>query len=262
MLQENSTQALPLGAGSITFAAGAATATLSIDPTADTKVELDETLILQLAVGTGYRLGTTGAVTGTILNDDPTGPVVNPGFADRHAGRLPAAALEDGPGTIVFTFTRTGSTACALTVSFGAARDASTAPSVAVGGDFENMVSSFTGSFASGGSGTTGSLTIANAGSVVIKAGQSSATLTLDPKADVAVEADKSLYLTLTASANYNLGTPGRVAGSILNDDFAAGTDTSLPSITLSLPTASGSTRTAAATSSTASPARARPPAR
>ena len=151
----------------------------------------------------------------------------------------PAAALEDGPGTIVLTFTRTGSTASTLTVSFGAARDASTAPSVAVGGDFENMVSSFTGSFASGGSGTTGSLTIANGGSVVIKAGQSSATLTLDPKADTAIEADELLYLTLTASANYNLGTPGRVAGSILNDDFAAGTDTSLPSITLSLPTAS-----------------------
>jgi len=238
VLQENSTQALPLGAGTVTFAAGAATATLTIDPTADTKVEQDETLTLQLAAGSGYRLGTTGAVTGTILNDDPTGPVVNPALPTVTLVASPAAALENGSGTIVYTFTRSGPTTSALTVTFGAARDGSTSPSVAVGGDFENMVASFTGSFASGGSGTTGSLTIANGGSVVIKAGQTTATLTLDPKADTTVEADESLYLTLTASANYNVGTPGRVAGTILNDDFAAGVDTSLPSITLSLPTA------------------------
>jgi len=56
--------------GSITFAAGASTATLTIDPTADTIVESDETVSLTLASGTGYTIGTNTAITGTILNDD------------------------------------------------------------------------------------------------------------------------------------------------------------------------------------------------
>ncbi|MDB9491293.1 S8 family serine peptidase [Dolichospermum circinale CS-534/05] len=57
--------------GTITFAAGASTATLTIDPTADTTVESDETVALTLASGTGYTIGTTNPVTGTITNDDP-----------------------------------------------------------------------------------------------------------------------------------------------------------------------------------------------
>lgn len=55
---------------SVTFAANAATATVVIDPTADSIVEPDETVSLLLAPGTGYSIGTTNAVTGTISNDD------------------------------------------------------------------------------------------------------------------------------------------------------------------------------------------------
>jgi Ca2+-binding RTX toxin-like protein len=54
----------------ITFAAGSSTATLTIDPIADTTLEPDETVALTLAVGSGYTVGTTTAVTGTITNDD------------------------------------------------------------------------------------------------------------------------------------------------------------------------------------------------
>ncbi|WP_371413522.1 Calx-beta domain-containing protein, partial [Microcystis aeruginosa] len=53
---------------SVTFAANSATATVTVDPTADTTVESDETVILTLAAGTGYTVGTTTAVTGTITN--------------------------------------------------------------------------------------------------------------------------------------------------------------------------------------------------
>ncbi|OSO89834.1 hypothetical protein B7O87_10990 [Cylindrospermopsis raciborskii CENA303] len=55
---------------SVTFAANSATATVTVDPTADTTVESDETVSLTLASGTGYTIGTTSAVTGTITNDD------------------------------------------------------------------------------------------------------------------------------------------------------------------------------------------------
>ncbi|WP_234419727.1 DUF4347 domain-containing protein [Nodularia spumigena] len=56
--------------GTITFAANSATATLTIDPTADTIVEDDETVALTLNSGTGYTVATATAVTGTITNDD------------------------------------------------------------------------------------------------------------------------------------------------------------------------------------------------
>ncbi|PNJ95423.1 hypothetical protein CEP13_08210, partial [Cylindrospermopsis raciborskii C03] len=51
---------------SVTFAAGSSTATVTVDPTPDTTVEADETVILTLASGTGYTIGTTSGVTGTI----------------------------------------------------------------------------------------------------------------------------------------------------------------------------------------------------
>ena len=64
------TGATPGAGKTITFAAGSATATLTIDPTADTTIEPDETVALTLAAGTGYTIGTTAAVSGTITNDD------------------------------------------------------------------------------------------------------------------------------------------------------------------------------------------------
>jgi hypothetical protein len=54
----------------ITFAAGAATASVSVDPTVDTGVEPNETVALSLAAGMGYTIGTTSPVVGTIANDD------------------------------------------------------------------------------------------------------------------------------------------------------------------------------------------------
>ncbi|MDB9534945.1 Calx-beta domain-containing protein, partial [Dolichospermum planctonicum CS-1226] len=52
------TGATPGTGKTITFAAGVSTATLTIDPTADTIVESNETVALTLATGTGYTIGT------------------------------------------------------------------------------------------------------------------------------------------------------------------------------------------------------------
>ena len=71
------TGATPGTGKTITFAAGSSTAILTIDPTEDTTVESDETVALTLASGTGYTVGTTTAVTGTISNDDSTNPIFN-----------------------------------------------------------------------------------------------------------------------------------------------------------------------------------------
>ncbi|WP_254064201.1 Calx-beta domain-containing protein, partial [Microcystis aeruginosa] len=54
--------------GTVTFAANATTATVTVDPTTDTTAESNETVILTLASGTGYTVGTTTPVTGTIFD--------------------------------------------------------------------------------------------------------------------------------------------------------------------------------------------------
>jgi Ca2+-binding RTX toxin-like protein len=64
------TGATPGTGKTITFAVGSSTAIVTIDPKSDTQEESDETVVLTLATGTGYTIGTAGAVTGTILTDD------------------------------------------------------------------------------------------------------------------------------------------------------------------------------------------------
>ncbi|MEB3146521.1 MAG: hypothetical protein VKL02_10335, partial [Cylindrospermopsis raciborskii 1523720] len=56
--------------GSATFAAGSSVVTLSLDPSSDVVSDGNETVALTLAAGTGYAVGTSSAVTGTILDND------------------------------------------------------------------------------------------------------------------------------------------------------------------------------------------------
>jgi hypothetical protein len=61
--------------------------------------------------GTGYGVGTPGAATGTITNDD----------TDVSVAVSPSTVLEDGATNLVYTFTRNGNTTGALTVNFSVA---------------------------------------------------------------------------------------------------------------------------------------------
>ncbi|ELR98673.1 hypothetical protein GLO73106DRAFT_00025110, partial [Gloeocapsa sp. PCC 73106] len=56
--------------GRVNFAAGSATARVTIDPRGDSTVEPNETARLTLNTGTGYTVGSPNAATGTIINDD------------------------------------------------------------------------------------------------------------------------------------------------------------------------------------------------
>jgi hypothetical protein len=59
----------------VTFIAGSSTATVTVNPTADTNVEADETVTLTVAPGTGYTIGAANTATATIANDDvPVSP--------------------------------------------------------------------------------------------------------------------------------------------------------------------------------------------
>ncbi|MFN6002758.1 MAG: Calx-beta domain-containing protein [Dolichospermum sp.] len=179
------TGATPGTGKTITFAAGSSTATLTIDPTADTIVESNETVALTLATGTGYTIGTTTAVTGTITNDD---------FPSVTLAVSPSSVLEDGKANLIYTFTRTGSTTTALTVNYGITGTANS--------------TDYTG--ATPGTGKT----------ITFAAGSSTATLTIDPTADTIVESNETVALTLATGTGYTIGTTTAVIGTITNDDL------------------------------------------
>jgi hypothetical protein len=86
------TGASPGTGKTISFAAGYDKATLTITPTPDTVVEFDETVILTLASGSGYTVGTKTPMTGTILNDDF---LVDLDVDSDNTGTLDRSAQED-----------------------------------------------------------------------------------------------------------------------------------------------------------------------
>jgi len=167
-----------------TFAPNSATAIVTVNPTADTTIEANETVALTLATGTGYAIGTSTAVTGNIINDDT--PTITLAVA-------PASVLEDGTPNLVYTFTRTGVTTNALTVNYGITGTAT--------------ATDYTG--ATPGTGKT----------IIFAAGSATASLTINPTADTTIEANETVALTLTTGTGYTVGTTTAVTGTIINDD-------------------------------------------
>jgi hypothetical protein len=168
----------------VTFAANSATAIVTVNPTADTTIEANETVALTLATGTGYAIGTTTAITGTITNDDPTITLAV----------APTSVTEDGTTNLVYTFTRTGPTTSTLTVNYGITGTAD--------------ATDYTG--ATPGTGKT----------ITFAANSATATLTIDPTADTTIEANDTVALTLATGTDYTVGTTAAVTGTITNDDF------------------------------------------
>ncbi|WP_301951359.1 Calx-beta domain-containing protein, partial [Microcystis aeruginosa] len=142
----------------ITFAAGSETATVTVDPTTDTTMEPDETVILTLAGGTGYTVGTANTATGTITNDDF--PIITLAVA-------PGSVTENGTTNLVYTFTRTGLTTNALTVNYSITGTAESS-------DYSGVTP---------GDGKT----------ITFLAGSTTATVTVDPTADTIVEPDETV---------------------------------------------------------------------
>ncbi|OBQ39318.1 MAG: hypothetical protein AN485_06285 [Anabaena sp. MDT14b] len=172
---------------SVTFAANSATAIVTVNPTADTTIEANETVVLTLATSTSYTVGTTTAVTGTITNDD---------FPSITLTVSAASVLENGTPNLVYTFTRTGTTTNALTVNYGITGTAT--------------ATDYTG--ATPGTGKT----------ITFAANSATAILTINPTADVIFEANETVALTLVAGTNYTIGTTATVTGTITNDDAQA----------------------------------------
>ncbi len=178
-------------AGVVTFTVGSPTATVTVDPEADSTVEPDETVILTVAAGVGYTVGAPPSATGTITNDD----------TDVSVAVSPGSVAEDGATNLVYTFTRNGVTTSALTVNFSVGGTATFGVSP---NDYtQTGATSFT----------------PPTGTVTFSAGSSTALVTIDPEADITVEADETVDITVTAGVGYNVGSPSAASGTITNDD-------------------------------------------
>jgi Domain of unknown function (DUF4114)/Calx-beta domain len=179
-------------AGKIDFAAGSSTVTLTIDPTADTTRESNETVSLTLATNASYTIGTTTAVTGTIIDDDK--PTVSLSLST-------PSVLEDGTTNLVYTFTRTGALANSLTINYG------------VGG-----TATFNTDYTQLGAASFKR----NSGTITFAANSNTAILTIDPKADTTIENNETVIVTLQANTAYNVGMTAAVVGTIIKDEIAA----------------------------------------
>jgi hypothetical protein len=176
------TGATPGTGKTITFAANSATATLTLDPTADTTIEPDETVILTLASGTGYTIGTTTSITGSITNDDLPTLSIND-----------ATITEGNSGTqnLTFTVTRTGTAFNPITVNY--ATNDQTA--------------------------TTGSDYTASNGTLNFATNETSKTITVAITGDTSIENDETFLVNLTNPSNATL-TDAQGIGIITNDDL------------------------------------------
>ena len=174
----------------VIFAAGAATTTVTVDPTAETTVESDETVALTLATGTGYTIGTPGAVVGTITNDDL--PSITLAVS-------PASVTEDGSANLIYTFTRTGDTSSALTVNYTVGGTATLRGSVS---DDYSGIAAFPATK-----------------TVTFDVGSVTATVSVDPTADTLCERHETVELSLAPGNGYTLGTNTAVVGTVTNDD-------------------------------------------
>lgn len=166
----------------VTIPAGATTAAIVIDPSVDGTVEPNETVILTVAAGTGYTVGAPASATGTILNDDVPSATVSVS---------PAAVAEDGAPNLIYTFTLNQAAFSATSINYTI-----------------------------GGTATNGTDYATIASPLVIPAGNTTGTVTVNPTADATIEADETVTLTLAAGAGYTVGVPNSATGTILNDDL------------------------------------------
>ena len=183
---EDYSTALPL---TLTFGPAVASLPGTLTVVDDNRFEPDETLTLGLAASQLHTVGAIGSRAVGIVNDD-----VGIGLTV-----APAAVSEDGGAELVFTFTRVGPAAGALTVPF------------AVGGS-----AAFGSEYTASGAATF----TATTGSVALGPGETVRDVRVTPVGNPTPQPDHTVTLTVTPGAGYEPTGTGAATGSILDDDM------------------------------------------
>ncbi|HJU44254.1 MAG TPA: Calx-beta domain-containing protein, partial [Vicinamibacterales bacterium] len=167
--------------GTVTFAPGQTSQTVTVLINGDTTFEVDETYSVNLSGATNATIS-DGVGIGTIRNDD-----AQPTFAIDDV-----TLLEGNTGTTSFTFTvtKTGATDLPATVNFGTADGTAIAP-----GDY-----------------------IAATGTLTFAPDVTTQTVTVNVNGDTLQEADETFEVTLNGALNATI-TDGQAIGTITNDD-------------------------------------------
>ena len=190
--------------GTATFAVGSTTPTspITIQLCGDATSEPNETFTIQLSNPIGLNVA-DGFATVTIVNDDSNTT------ASVSVTATDANGAEQAQDPVVFTITRSGSTANAITVNLGWSGTAT-------------LTSDYTLT-ASGG-------TLNGTSSITLGAGVSSATITAKPVQDTTIEPTETVVLTVGSGTGYTVGAPASATASIADDDTpgvtVAATDT------------------------------------
>lgn len=172
-------------AGTVSFANGEASKTLTLTVAGDSVVEVNETFQVQLSQATGAVIGTAIA-SGTITNDDT--PVI--GITATDAAKAEGTASASTP--MAFTVVRNttlGNSTVAWTLQHATSSGTST-------DDF---------------TGTT-------SGTVSFSAGEDRKTLTVQAVADQRIEETENFSVVLSNPSGATLGTTS-AAGTVINDD-------------------------------------------
>lgn len=165
--------------GTIAFAAGQTSATITIATVDDAAIEPSEAMTVSLSSPTGGATLGTSSGTGTI-NDNDSSQSTNLSISD-------AAGLEGT--TLVFTVTRTGSTAGTVSVNFA------TANGTALGTDY-----------------------IAVTGTLTFGPGETTKTISVVAKNNAAIEPDEVFYVNLSGATGGAAVTDSQGAGTIYDD--------------------------------------------
>ncbi|CCI09447.1 beta strand repeat-containing protein [Microcystis aeruginosa] len=186
---------------SVTFAAGSATATVIVDPTADTTVESNETVILTLAAGTGYTIGTTTPVTGTINNDDSASISIND---------VTVSEGNSGTTNAVFTVTLSNPVDTSVTLNYATANGTATTAD----NDYTAIATT----------------------PLTFNVGETSKTITVAVNGDTKVENNETFFLNLSnlqANGRNVTITDNQGQGTINDDDSTVTSQLSINDITV-----------------------------
>ena len=181
-----------LPSGTLSFAAGQTSQTITVNVAGDTTVEADEGFTVTLSnPSAGTTIG-TAAATGTILNDDALASQLSIAAGN-------ASQAEGNSGSTPFTFT--------VTRSGGTTGTSSVAWAVTGSGGSPANAADFTGG-------------VLPSGTLSFAAGQTSQTITVNVAGDSTVEPNEGFTVTLSnASAGTSIST-ATATGTIRNDDF------------------------------------------
>ncbi|MEW5965932.1 MAG: retention module-containing protein, partial [Pseudomonadota bacterium] len=192
--------------GSLTIPAGSLTATLTIDPTADSVFESDETVIATITSATtnGQNVAVTGSpATGTITDDDGA-----PSFSVNNV------TIGEG-GLMTFTVTRTGDAQATQTVDFA----------TSIGGSDTAEAADFLG----------------NSGTLTFAAGVTSQTFTVQTTQDSVYEGPETFSVTLANATNGATIANATGTGTIVDDGTGTppNTDNDIPTVSVAVAPAS-----------------------